>query len=96
MTVTLADLPTGFTACWIFRAKFWARHRRNWPRYRAIGLVRRGMDILRAVPEIVIALVLIFVLGGGPVPAMIAIALHTVGALGKLFSEVNENAPQAG
>ncbi|WP_339764024.1 phosphonate ABC transporter, permease protein PhnE [uncultured Sulfitobacter sp.] len=54
--------------------------------------LRRLLDILRAVPEIVIALVLIFTLGGGPVPAMIAIALHSVGALGKLFSEVNENA----
>jgi phosphonate transport system permease protein len=43
-------------------------------------------------PEIVIALILIFVLGGGPIPAMIAISFHTVGALGKLFSEVNENA----
>ncbi|MFU8778768.1 MAG: phosphonate ABC transporter, permease protein PhnE [Roseovarius sp.] len=62
----------------------------KWPRL--IGLFRRVMDILRAVPEIVIALVLIFILGGGPVPAMIAIALHTMGALGKLFSEVNENA----
>jgi phosphonate transport system permease protein len=62
----------------------------KWPRL--VGLFRRIMDILRAFPEIVIALVLIFVLGGGPVPAMIAIALHTVGALGKLFSEVNENA----
>ncbi|MFC7705062.1 phosphonate ABC transporter, permease protein PhnE [Plastorhodobacter daqingensis] len=61
-----------------------------WPR--AIPLFRRIMDILRAVPEIVIALVLIFILGGGPVPAMIAIALHTAGALGKLFSEVAENA----
>jgi phosphonate transport system permease protein len=50
------------------------------------------MDIMRAIPEIVIALVLIFILGGGPVPAMIAIAIHTAGALGKLFSEVNENA----
>ena len=57
-----------------------------------VGPLRRVLDVLRAVPEIVIALVLIFVLGGGPVPAMIAIALHTVGALGKLFSEVNENA----
>ncbi len=57
-----------------------------------IAPVRRTLDILRAVPEIVIALVLIFLLGGGPVPAMIAIALHTIGALGKLFSEVNENA----
>ncbi len=62
----------------------------RWPRL--IPLFRRMMDIMRALPEIVVALVLIFVLSGGPVPAMIAIALHTVGALGKLFSEVNENA----
>lgn len=62
----------------------------RWPRL--IPVFRRIMDIMRAVPEIVIALVLIFVLGGGPVPAMIAIAFHTTGALGKLFSEVNENA----
>lgn len=62
----------------------------RWPRL--VGLFRRVMDILRAVPEIVIALILIFILGGGPVPAMIAIALHSTGALGKLFSEVNENA----
>ena len=61
-----------------------------WPR--AIPVFRRMMDVLRAIPEIVVALVLIYVLGGGPVPAMIAIGLHTVGALGKLFSEVNENA----
>ncbi len=59
----------------------------------AVGPLRRVLDTLRAIPEIVIALVLIFVLGGGPVPAMIAIALHTTGALGKLFSEVAENAP---
>ena len=62
----------------------------RWPRL--IPLFRRMMDVMRALPEIVIALLLIFVLGGGPVPAMVAIALHTVGALGKLFSEVNENA----
>ncbi|WP_308917273.1 phosphonate ABC transporter, permease protein PhnE [Jannaschia sp. LMIT008] len=54
--------------------------------------VRRFLDTLRAVPDVVIALVLIFVLGGGPVPAMIAIALHTMGAMGKLFGEVAENA----
>jgi len=62
----------------------------KWPRL--IGIFRRVMDIMRAIPEIVIALVLIYILGGGPVPAMIAIAFHTIGALGKLFSEVNENA----
>jgi phosphonate transport system permease protein len=62
----------------------------RWPRL--IPLFRRSMDALRAIPEIVIALVLIYILGGGPVPAVIAIALHTGGALGKLFSEVAENA----
>ena len=62
----------------------------KFPRF--VPLFRRIMDILRAIPEIVIALILIFMLGGGPVPAMIAIALHTAGALGKLFSEINENA----
>lgn len=61
-----------------------------WPRL--IPVFRRSMDALRAIPEIVIALVLIYILGGGPVPAVIAIALHTGGALGKLFSEVAENA----
>lgn len=62
----------------------------RWPRM--IPVFRRTMDGLRAIPEIVIALVLIYILGGGPVPAVIAIALHTGGALGKLFSEVAENA----
>jgi phosphonate transport system permease protein len=62
----------------------------RWPRL--IPIFRRTMDGLRAIPEIVIALVLIYILGGGPVPAVIAIALHTGGALGKLFSEVAENA----
>ncbi|MBU4528775.1 MAG: phosphonate ABC transporter, permease protein PhnE [Hoeflea sp.] len=61
----------------------------RWPRL--IPVFRRMMDGMRAIPEIVIALVLIFILGGGPVPAMIAIAFHTAGALGKLFSEVSEN-----
>ncbi|MEO1470265.1 MAG: phosphonate ABC transporter, permease protein PhnE, partial [Pseudomonadota bacterium] len=56
-----------------------------------VTIARRVMDIMRAFPELIIALFLIFVLGTSPVPAMIAVAFHTVGALGKLFSEVVEN-----
>ncbi|VDS08695.1 Phosphate-import permease protein PhnE [Paracoccus haematequi] len=62
----------------------------RWPRLTPV--FRRLMDATRAIPEIVIALMLIYILGGGPVPAVAAIALHTAGALGKLFSEVAENA----
>jgi phosphonate transport system permease protein len=57
-----------------------------------IPIVRRIMDGMRAFPELIIALFLIFIIGSSPVPAMIAVAFHTAGALGKLFSEVNENA----
>jgi phosphonate transport system permease protein len=56
-----------------------------------IPCVRRIMDSMRAFPELIIALFLIFIMGSSPVPAMIAVAFHTSGALGKLFSEVNEN-----
>ena len=74
----------------VFLSLFSTRGLARYPRL--IPVFRRFMDTMRAFPEIVIALVLIFILGGGPVPAMIAIAVHTSGALGKLFSEVNENA----
>lgn len=56
------------------------------------GLARRPMELMRAFPEIVIAGFFVAVMTIGPIPAMIAVAIHTVGALGKLFFEVVENA----
>ena len=84
VSTLLGVLGAGFLALLITRGLA------RWPRL--IPVLRRVTDALRAIPEIVIALVLIYILGGGPVPAVIAIALHTGGALGKLFSEVAENA----
>lgn len=90
-TINIAAVSTLIGAIGgLFLSLLGTRGLAKWPRL--IPLFRRISDIMRAVPEIVIALVLIFVLGGGPVPAMIAIAIHTAGALGKLFSEVAENA----
>lgn len=53
--------------------------------------VRRIMEILRAFPEIVVAGLLTAVLSIGPIAAIVAVSLHTIGALGKLFFEVVEN-----
>ncbi len=53
--------------------------------------VRRLMEVARTVPELVYALIFVFCLGPGPLAGVLAIGIHTVGALGKLFSEVNEN-----
>lgn len=54
--------------------------------------VRRLLEVLRAFPEIVVAGMLVAILSIGPIGAIVAVAVHTVGALGKLFYEVVENA----
>ncbi len=54
-------------------------------------ITRRILEIARSVPELVYAMIFVFSFGIGPFPGVLAIAVHTVGALGKLFSEVNEN-----
>jgi len=53
---------------------------------------RRFLEICRGIPEILLALVFVFMIGIGPLAGVAAIAIHTAGALGKLFAEVNENA----
>ena len=55
-------------------------------------LCRRGLELFRTVPDIVYALILVWAVGVGPLAGIAAIMLHTVGALGKLFAEVVENA----
>ncbi|MEO6013298.1 MAG: phosphonate ABC transporter, permease protein PhnE [Devosia sp.] len=54
-------------------------------------IVRRSMEILRAFPEIVVAGLFAAVLSLGPIAAIIAVGLHTIGALGKLYFEAVEN-----
>lgn len=56
-----------------------------------VSFARRTLDVLRSFPELVLAMALLFLMGKGELPALIAIWLHTVGALGKLFSEAVEN-----
>jgi phosphonate transport system permease protein len=53
---------------------------------------RRFLEFCRGVPEILFALVFVFAVGIGPLAGVLAITIHATGALGKLFSEVVENA----
>ncbi|MDP2740069.1 MAG: phosphonate ABC transporter, permease protein PhnE [Pseudorhodobacter sp.] len=52
---------------------------------------RRYLEIARTVPDLVWALIFVFCFGVGPVAGVLAIGLHTMGSLGKLYSEANEN-----
>ena len=56
-----------------------------------VGFTRRMLDLFRSFPEIVIALIFLYLMGKSLLPAVIAIWIHTAGALGKLFSEAIEN-----
>lgn len=53
-------------------------------------LSRRFLELMRTVPELVFAMLFVFAFGLGPMAGVLAIALHTMGVLGKLFSEINE------
>jgi phosphonate transport system permease protein len=52
---------------------------------------RRLLEFCRTVPDIVFALIFVVAFGLGPLPGVLAIALHTAGALGKQFFETTEN-----
>ena len=52
---------------------------------------RRFFEFCRTVPDIVFALIFVVSFGIGPFPGVLALAIHTTGALGKLFSEVVDN-----
>jgi phosphonate transport system permease protein len=54
--------------------------------------VRFLLNILRAIPELVWAAILVIAAGLGPFPGTLALALHTTGVLGRLFAESLENA----
>lgn len=56
-----------------------------------LWITRRYLEIARTVPELVWALIFVFCFSVGPMAGVLAIGLHTTGALGKLYSEVNEN-----
>ena len=53
---------------------------------------RRSLEVIRTLPDLIVALILVAAFGVGPLPGVIAIALGTMASLGKLYSEANEAA----
>lgn len=64
----------------------------------ARGAVRSVLNVLRAIPELVWASILLIASGLGPFAGTLALAAHTTGVLGRLFADALENgspAPEA-
>ena len=81
---TLAGAVVAFGLCFAASANL---VRSKW----VVFVMRRLLEFGRTVPELAFALIFVYSFGLGPVPGVLAIALHTTGALGKLFAEVVEN-----
>ena len=56
-------------------------------------LSRLILNVFRSVPDILWALVFVVALGLGPFPGTLALAVHSAGVLGKLYSETLEAVP---
>ena len=89
-TLLMAFLATVLgTAIGGFLSFFAARNLAK--RYLVYWVMRRVLEIARTVPDIVWALMFVIAFGIGPLAGILAITVHTIGAQGKLFAEVNEN-----
>ena len=90
-TILISYVGTLFGAVLAFALNFFAAENTSpapWLRF----LVRRVLEFARTVPGIVFALIFVIAFGLGPMAGVLAIAIHSTGALGKLFSEIVENA----
>lgn len=57
----------------------------------AIYMVTRTiLNIVRSIEALIMAIIFVIIVGLGPFPGMLAITIHTIAALGKLYSEVIE------
>jgi phosphonate transport system permease protein len=55
-----------------------------------VFITRRFLDAMRAINEVVFALIFVVAVGLGPFAGVLALFVHTAGTLGKLFSEAIE------
>lgn len=90
-TILISYVGTMIGAVLAFALNFLAAENTSpapWLRF----VVRRLLEFARTVPGIVFALIFVIAFGLGPMAGVLAIAIHSTGALGKLFSEIVENA----
>jgi len=90
-TVLMGFLATVFGGAVAFAGSFLAA-RNCTPGWVVYIAARRVFEVARTVPDLVYALIFVYAFGLGPLAGVLALAVHSLGALGKLFAEVVENA----
>jgi phosphonate transport system permease protein len=90
-TVLISYVGTLIGAVLAFALNFLAAENTSpapWLRF----IMRRLLEFARTVPGIVFALIFVIAIGLVPMSGVLAVAIHSTGALGKQFSEIVENA----
>lgn len=89
-TVLMAYLATLLGTLGAVLGCFFAAHNLT-PNGPAYFVARRSLEVARTIPDLVYALIFVFAFGLGPLAGILAIAIHSMGASGKLFAEAAEN-----
>lgn len=92
-TISMALMATGLAVLFAVPLSFLAARNLmsgNPLTYIIYLVVRTLLNILRSIESLIIAIVFVVIVGLGPFAGMLALALHSVAALGKLYSEVIE------
>lgn len=89
-TLVIAFLGTLFGAALALSTALLAA--RNLTPHPLVGTAaRRLQEVARTVPELVFALIFVYAFGVGPLAGVLAVILHSWGALGKLTGDAAEN-----
>jgi phosphonate transport system permease protein len=78
------SFPLGFLAAW-----------NTTPNRLAYAAARVLLNLLRAIPELILGVILVSAVSLGLLPGIWALGLHSVGMVGKFFAEAIEHAEQA-
>jgi len=88
MGVTLATALWGTTLALVVAFFLAPLAARNFaPNPIAYRLARETLNFMRAMPDLLLALIFVSALGLGPLPGALALGVHTAGFLGKFFAE---------
>ncbi|GAX91213.1 phosphonate ABC transporter, permease protein PhnE [Effusibacillus lacus] len=89
-TLAIAFLGTFITAVLTVPFAFWAANNMSGQSWIS-GSGKFVLTLVRVFPEIVLAIMFIKAVGPGAFAGVLALGLHSIGMLGKLFSEAIEN-----
>jgi phosphonate transport system permease protein len=93
VTVGMALMATALAVVFAIPISFFAAHNlmsSNVITYAIYVLVRTLLNILRSIESLIVAIVFVVIVGLGPFAGVLALAVHSIAALAKLYSEVIE------